>query len=595
MSEYAPGTQIPGTQYRVLRLLGSGGHGSVYAVHHVFLDAPFVLKILHGEHAVEKDLTQRMMREARTLAKLRHPNIVEVHDGGMTAESPPRPFFVMESLSGLPLRALFREVRGGVGVMSALRIMIGILSGLHYAHVAGVVHRDIKPDNIFLHKSGADVTVPKVLDFGIAHLLLGRRLTGRMFLGTPRYASPEQLRGGEVSAKTDIYAAGLLFFELLTGETPFAQHRDMGSIAAAHLNESLPKPSSYSAEIPAELDELVAKMTAKDPEARPATAFAAEQALREVRGVLEATRSRSIHAADYKTDPTPMENFLTEASPDQNVVVTEVGGSPLSGNANDTIRDPVALFETVRDPSRHPDPALSATEPSPRPPPGPGARGFDRNARTNTAKGPRAHATEKMSPESLARGLLAALGDPAPVPDHNAAATPGPVVTDAGANWNEAAKSVRSAPLSAGTRSRIVASAIAGTLVAAGIAAAVIILVRSNQRTTASRNAPTAAAASASAASAPPPSSSIAPPSSAPGPLIEPATDAPAGAASAATTTRASAEAAATPPHAHASNPLAAPQAAGSATVRRAAPQPSSSTKFAPPERSLDPSSVGFE
>lgn len=593
MSEYAPGTQIPGTQYRVLRLLGSGGHGSVYAVHHVFLDAPFVLKILHGEHAVEKDLTQRMMREARTLAKLRHPNIVEVHDGGMTAESPPRPFFVMESLSGLPLRALFREVRGGVGVMSALRIMIGILSGLHYAHVAGVVHRDIKPDNIFLHKSGADVTVPKILDFGIAHLLLGRRFTGRMFLGTPRYASPEQLRGGNVSAKTDIYAAGLLFFELLTGETPFAQHRDMASIAAAHLNELLPKPSSYSAEIPPELDQLVAKMTAKDPEARPATAFAAEQALREVRAVLEMARSRSIHAADYKTDPTPMENFLTEASPDHNVVVTEVGGSPLSGNANDTIRDPVALFETVRDPSRHPDPALSATEPSPRPPSGAGASGFDRNARTNTAKGPRAHSTEKMSPESLARGLLDALGDPAPLPDHNAAATPGPVVTDADANWNEAAKSVRRAPLSAGTRSRIVASAIAGTLVAAGIAAAVVILVRSNQRTPASANAPPSVIASPSVAS-PPPSSTIAPPSSAPAPVLEPVTDAPTVAAAAATT-RASAAAPATTPLSHASDPLAAPQAAASTSVRRAAPRPSSSTKFAPPERSLDPSSVGFE
>ena len=143
------------------------------------------------------------------------------------------------------MRDLVRHMGGrGIGVLPALRILIGVLEGLQHAHRAGVIHRDVKPDNIFLHRTSTDVTVPKVLDFGIAHLLIGQRFTGRHFLGTPRYAAPEQLRGESPTPCTDIYAAGLVLHELVTGKAPFGHLKEIGAILQAHLNESLPAASS---------------------------------------------------------------------------------------------------------------------------------------------------------------------------------------------------------------------------------------------------------------------------------------------------------------------------------------------------------------
>lgn len=421
--DYAPGAQVPGTQYRIVRLLGSGGHGSVYEVEHVFLQARFVLKILHGEHVDEGDLAQRMTREARTLAQLRHSNIVEVHDGGLTAERPPRPYFVMEALNGLPLRDLLRDVRGvgaTVGVLASLRIAVGILNGLAFAHESGVIHRDVKPDNIFLHKTSEAITTPKLLDFGIAHVLMGKRLTGQHFIGTPRYAAPEQLRGDPISSRTDIYSAGLVLYEMLTGEIPFAQHRDIPKIVAAHLNETLSPPSRKNRDVPPALDSIVASMLAKDPAERPQRAFAISVALREVRESLEAVRQNSMHLDDFKTEPTPMENVLAERSPEDTRVITEVAASS-GGRVNDTI--PMAAppntnatspmgaltFETARDgareigPALRVDPALATTERSPNVEPGSG--GVDRAAATKTRRAQPAHETDVMSADSLMRGL----------------------------------------------------------------------------------------------------------------------------------------------------------------------------------------------
>lgn len=401
--EYAPGAQVPGTQYRIVRLLGSGGHGSVYAVEHVFLRAPFVLKVLHAENVEDGDLAQRMMREARTLANLRHPNIVQVHDGGLTAERPPRPFFVMEALQGMPLRELLREMNelgAGVGAVHALRIAVGILSGLGYAHESGVIHRDVKPDNVFLHKSTDAITTAKILDFGIAHLLMGKRLTGRHFIGTPRYASPEQLRGDPISPQSDIYSAGLVLWELLTGEVPYAQHRDMAAIVGAHLHEPLPRPSLRCREVTPALDDLVASMLAKDPRDRPQKASAAAFALREARETLEAVRARSIHSPDFRTEPTPMENVLTERSPEDSRVMTEVG-APSGGAVNDTIPDPAPVFETIREDLKAArDPALATTDRAAKE-----EASFDRGAKTNTAPARPAERTDAMSAESLRRGL----------------------------------------------------------------------------------------------------------------------------------------------------------------------------------------------
>jgi serine/threonine protein kinase len=312
---YRRGERIAGTQYLFVRELGAGAHGEVYEVEHSFLQARSVMKLLHETLVDRKDVARRMRREARMLAQLRHPNIVEVRDGGISAEETPRPYFVMEALSGMPLRALLDRVRGGVGATSALRLVAGILDGLHHAHRASVVHRDVKPDNVFLHRTTSGLTVPKILDFGIAHLLLGRSVTGRAFFGTPRYAAPEQVRGLPPSEATDVYAAGLLLFELLTGQAPYAGVFRMSDLAEAHQHAPPPRPSAFARDVPRDLDALVALLCAKDPARRPPSAFAAAVAVRDVRARLEARAQGSLHTPDFATEPSPMDDaFLVAPS-----------------------------------------------------------------------------------------------------------------------------------------------------------------------------------------------------------------------------------------------------------------------------------------
>jgi eukaryotic-like serine/threonine-protein kinase len=309
---FHPGQVVPGTRYRVVALLGAGGHGGVYEVEHTFLRAPAVMKVLHAELAARADLTTRMMREARTLARLRHPNLVEVRDGGMTDELPPRPYFVMEPLVGMSLRAVLKSVRGRVGIVPALRLATSVLEGLEHAHRAGVVHRDVKPDNIFLHRTSTDLTVPKVVDFGVAHVILGRRVTGRSFVGTPRYAAPEQVRGERPTPRTDIYAVGLMLRELISGEAPFAGHDEVGALAAARLSQDLAPLAPSVPGVTRALDGLLASMTARCPRDRPPTAFSAAVGLREVRARMDA---RSGTRSSCPTVPTPLHNMMVGITP----------------------------------------------------------------------------------------------------------------------------------------------------------------------------------------------------------------------------------------------------------------------------------------
>ena len=331
---YKPGQTIRGTQYRFVRTIGSGAHGTVCVVEHSFLEAPAVMKLLHAELALEHGVAQRMTREAKTLAKLRHPNIVEVRDGGMTVEAPARPYFVMEYLAGTTLRDVARKMPGtGLGVLPSIRIMLGVMDGLHHAHAAGVIHRDIKPDNIFLNRTTTDKTVPKILDFGIAHLLGGERLTGENVLGTPRYAAPEQLLGERVAAPSDVYSAGLVLWELITGQQPFAAQKTFEALLKAHVLDRLPPPSSLTRDATPEVDTLLAYLTDRDPTRRPPTAYAASVALREVQALLNARdRDREptdLEVSGFNTRPTPLENALLEASPNSVPLVIEVPQSDL--------------------------------------------------------------------------------------------------------------------------------------------------------------------------------------------------------------------------------------------------------------------------
>ncbi len=275
---YAQGERVPGTVYRVLRLLAEGGMGTVYDVEDTSIGKRYVLKTLHSDLGNRADLARRMQAEARVLAKLNHPNVVEVVTAGVTADNARLPFFVMERLNGQNLRAVLQK-KGALEPHHAYRIAIDLLDALDHAHDRGIVHRDVKPENIFLHRTVTGITITKLLDFGVMTLLGSQTQTGGRFVGTLRYAAPEQIAGEPVTPKADLYAAGLVLYEMLAGKGPFDDRVDTKEIAAAQLHAVPLRLSDVAKAVP-EVDKLVACALAKDPMDRPKDAFAFAAALR---------------------------------------------------------------------------------------------------------------------------------------------------------------------------------------------------------------------------------------------------------------------------------------------------------------------------
>lgn len=275
LREFGDGQVVPGTRYRVIRLIGAGGMGCVYDVEHTELGKRFVLKSLLRELASRQDLVARLRNEWRALAKLEHPNIVGVTDAGTSSSGVP--FYVMERLEGETLAARLKR-DGRLHPAEAARIAAEILEGLTAAHEIGIVHRDVKPPNIFLQRDGS----VKLLDFGIAKVhSSAMNITGRgVAVGTPRYMSPEQARGDRVDGRADLYAVGLILFEVLAGSGPFDRAGDGNDLLLAHLTRTPPQVSQLAGWVPMILDSLVAALLAKDPRQRPASARAAAQELR---------------------------------------------------------------------------------------------------------------------------------------------------------------------------------------------------------------------------------------------------------------------------------------------------------------------------
>lgn len=275
--EFVKGQPVPGTRYRVLDLVGVGGMGSVYEVEHLELGKRFVLKALLSDLALREDLVARLRNEQRALGRLEHPNIVAVTDAGATSGNVP--YFVMERLDGETLAQRLKRVRR-LSPVEALRVANGVLEGLTAAHEIGVVHRDIKPPNIFL----AGGSRPKILDFGVAKIAdAGGAITARgVAVGTPRYMSPEQASGESVDGRSDLYAVGLILFEMMAGSGPFDDARDANELLLAHLGRAPARLSSRASGVTPELDALVASLLAKDPDARPSNARSAASAVRAV-------------------------------------------------------------------------------------------------------------------------------------------------------------------------------------------------------------------------------------------------------------------------------------------------------------------------
>jgi serine/threonine protein kinase len=280
--DYQPGELVPGTVYRVMRRIGAGGMGTVYDVEDTTIGKRYVLKTLHPQLGSREDLARRMTNEARTLARLNHANIVEVFTAGVTSDDLRLPYYVMERLNGQSLRVVL-EKKGQLERQHAYHIGIDLLDALDHAHDKGVIHRDVKPDNIFLHRTPAGVTVTKLLDFGIVSLLDdGTRETAGRFLGTLRYAAPEQLRGEKPTPKTDVYAAGLVMYEILAGRGPFDDEADAHRIGAAHLNKPAPLVTRF-VPVPRELENLLMAALSKDPSLRPRDAFSFAASLRNLK------------------------------------------------------------------------------------------------------------------------------------------------------------------------------------------------------------------------------------------------------------------------------------------------------------------------
>ena len=324
--EFRQGERIAGTSFVIIQRETAGGHGSLYRVRHHKLERRiFALKILHADLRSNTDLAVRMEQEAQILASMNHPNIVQIYDAGTTEEVDPdtgqsvaRPFLAMEWLKGRSLAQILAGVHGvGIGLHDGLEIGIEVADALDYAHTRhGVIHRDIKPDNVFLQaaSSARGKTVTRLLDFGVAAVLgveAANKITQKpAFLGTPRYAAPEQLRGEAPTPQTDLYAFGLLLYEMLVGYGPYDElvggtrgHNAFAAMARAHLSgDPAPLPDR---DFPQAIVELVASCLAKRSTDRPRSALDISNRLREIKFKAEERRAQTL--ADLsRTDPTPV-------------------------------------------------------------------------------------------------------------------------------------------------------------------------------------------------------------------------------------------------------------------------------------------------
>ena len=258
-------------RYHVVDRIAAGGMGEVFRAHDAVLAREVAIKVLHPTLASDPGFIDRFRREARAAASLTHPNIVAVHDWGAVDGIY---FMVMEYVRGESLRDIL-NVHGVLAPAQAADVLMQVLAALDHAHRQGIVHRDVKPENVMVTPDG----IAKVADFGLARAYADSRATqaGRV-TGTVQYLAPEQLQGEPADPRTDLYSLGIVAFELLTGRVPFTAETSM-AIAYKHIRERVPRPSSRNPAIPGGLDGWVASMTEKERELRPESAAEARRDL----------------------------------------------------------------------------------------------------------------------------------------------------------------------------------------------------------------------------------------------------------------------------------------------------------------------------
>lgn len=253
-------------RYQLIRQMAAGGMATIYEALDTRLDRKVAVKVMHPHLAQDEQFVERFIREAKAAAALSHPNIVSVQDQGWNQHGSPAVFLVMELVEGHTLREYLNE-QGALSIEAGIKFLLPVLSALAAAHKMGIVHRDIKPDNILISKEGRI----KIADFGLAKgPLLGATMTAEssIVLGSVSYLSPEQVQRGIADARSDVYSAGITAFEIFTGEKPFAGDEPI-QIAYMHVNERVPLMSTKRSGIPPELDQLIYRATNSDPDARP--------------------------------------------------------------------------------------------------------------------------------------------------------------------------------------------------------------------------------------------------------------------------------------------------------------------------------------
>jgi serine/threonine-protein kinase len=314
-------------RYRVRARIARGGMATVYVATDLRLERRVALKVMHAHLSDDSVFQSRFIQEARSAARLADPHVVNVFDQGQDGELA---YLVMEYLPGITLRELLKEQKR-LTVTQTITVMDAVLSGLAAAHRAGLIHRDVKPENVLLAEDGRI----KIGDFGLARATSANTATGAQLLGTIAYLAPELVTRGTADARSDIYALGIMLYEMLAGEQPYKGEQPM-QIAYQHATDSVPRPSVKNPGVPEQLDELVLWATEKTPDERPSDAQEMLERLREIerelgiaplasrtrampevdRGDAEATKVLPFAATTALTDDVPRSTGPVAASED---------------------------------------------------------------------------------------------------------------------------------------------------------------------------------------------------------------------------------------------------------------------------------------
>ena len=282
VSDTRVGTSLVG-RYQIEEVIGEGGMATVYRARHKLVERPCAIKIMNPLLATDEVVRERFRREAKSAQRLTHPNIIEIFDQGDTDDG--TAYIAMELLRGSSLSELI--AKGAIPIPRAIGLMIQIARGIARAHDFEVIHRDLKPENIFICRRDDGTDLAKLLDFGIARSRQDSRLTGAGELfGTPQYMAPERIERGEAGPSVDLYALGIIYFEMVTGKLPF-DAPDVATFFVKHLHEKPNSTRKTNPRVPSTLDALILSLLAKDPKARPVDAHRVHQDLVAIANTLQ--------------------------------------------------------------------------------------------------------------------------------------------------------------------------------------------------------------------------------------------------------------------------------------------------------------------